>query len=255
LPIEHFEDHVEKRLSPREKGEIEAVLRLRSEAALLGRLSRSGATPRLISCGEDALGPWHRIERVRLPTLAERFASHAGPLDPAWTERATAAAFAALECLHEAADDAGPLGLVHADLSPGNVAIAEDASRAVVLDFDLAWWRDGPVRNDGAFRGTIGYVAPEVARGEPPTRRSDLFALAAALLHGVLGAAPRSRGFSGDPPFAALLAVAAEAPLLRAEDAALAVRGPGHAALLACVAFDPADRPVSAREVLGGLRG
>lgn len=244
MPVVFADDHVEKRLTSREAGEPEAVARLRAEASLLGRLSGLGITPRLLASGEDGGGPWHRLERIGVSTLAGRLERVSGPLDPAWIERASQAMFRALAALHEAADALGPLDVVHADLSPANVAIDDDASRVVLLDLDLACWREGPPR-DGAFRGTIAYVAPEVARGERPTRASDLFALAATLLHAVTGAPPRSGGGSS---FAALLAAAAEAPL--ALDAALAARGPGHAAIVACLAHTPAARPPSARAAL-----
>jgi serine/threonine protein kinase len=246
MPVETAEDHVEKRLSSREVDEPEARARLRSEAALLARLSGLGVTPRLLASGEDARGPWLRTERIRLPTLAEHLARANAALPPEWIDRAVDATFSALALLHEAADAGGPLEIAHADLSPANIAIDEDASRALLLDLDLAWWREGPLR-DRAFRGTIAYVAPEVARGERPTTQSDLFALAAALLHAATGAPPRS-GSS----FAALLAAAAEAPLVL--DANLAARGRGHAALFACLAHAPADRPASARVVLAMAR-
>ena len=249
MPVEHAEDHVEKRLSAREKGEPEAIARLRSEAALLARLSGLGVTPRLLESGEDARGPWHRVERVPFPTLAERLARAGGPLDPSWIERAIRAAFGALATLHEAADASGPLLVVHADLSPANIAIDDTGTRAVLLDLDLAWWREGPARLDGTFRGTVAYVAPEVARGERPTPQSDLFALAATFLHAVTGAPPRVGS-----TFAALLAMAPEAPQLGHEHEhareRLAARGPGHAAVIACLAQAPADRPASARAVL-----
>lgn len=253
MPIVHAEGHVEKRLTAREAREAEAVTRLRSEAALLERLGGLGITPRLLARGEDTLGPWHRTERVTLPTLAERLRTARAPLEPAWIERATRAAFRTLAALHEAADANGPLQVIHADLSPGNIAIDDSGTRAVVLDFDLASWREGSMPSDGAFRGTIDYVAPEIARGERPTQRSDLFALAATLFHAVLGAAPRSSRTDGEPSFAALLMVAAEAPLLHDEDAALAARGPGHAALVACLAHEPDRRPISARAVCATL--
>lgn len=249
MPVERAEDHVEKRLSPREKGDAEAIARLRSEAALLARLSGLGVTPRLLERGEGPSGPWHRVERVPFPTLAERLACADGPLDPSWIERAIRAAFGALATLHEAADARGPLLVVHADLSPANLAIDDTGTRAVLLDLDLAWWREGPARLDGAFRGTVRYVAPEVARGERPTPRSDLFALAATFLHAVTGAPPRVAG-----TFAALLAMAAEAVVLCREHERIATRGPGHAALIACLAHEPADRPASARAVLATSR-
>lgn len=247
MPIELADHHVVKRLSSRERNEPEAVARLRSEAAILEALSNLGATPRLLSRGENELGPWHRVERITMPTLAERLATTHGPLEPRWIERAVRSTFQALAVVHEAVDDRGPLDIVHADLGPANVGVDEVGTSAVLLDFDLAWWRDGPTR-DGAFRGTITYAAPEVARGRRPTVQSDLFSLAAALLHAVTGKAPRV-GSS----FPALLASAAEEPVLDAWSDAIRARGPGHAAVVACLAFDVADRPRSARQVIERL--
>ena len=233
MPITLAESWVEKRLSPRERGEPEARARLIAEARLLGLL-RGPSFPRLFASGEDELGPWHRVERILLPTLAERLAR--GPVGRDWLIRAIPVVFRAVADLHEATDEHGPLAVVHGDPSPANFVLDDRAERAVLLDLDLASWRDAHRPFDGAFRGTLSYVAPEVARGEPPTVRSDLFAFAASLLEGLLGHAPR-RGDS----FPALLARAAEEPL-----------DPGDAppALAACLAHDPAARPASARAAL-----
>lgn len=239
---------VDKRLSARERGEAEAVDRLRGEARLLAALG-GRVTPRLVASGEDDGGPWLRTAKLPFPTLADRIAaSGGGALDAEWVERAARAAFEALADLHEAHDAAGHLAIVHADLSPANLAIDDAGARAVLLDLELACWREAPPR-DGAFRGTVIYAAPEIARGEAPRVASDLFALAASLLHATLGAPPRQ-----GPSLAALLAAAAETPLLDERHAALAARGPGHAALLVCLAHDPGDRPASAREVAARLR-
>jgi eukaryotic-like serine/threonine-protein kinase len=233
---------IEKRLSSAERSSDEAIRRLRAETRLLGAL-RGGPTPRLLMAGEDEEGPFFRMELVPLPTLASRIEG-ARALEPAWIERAAVASFGTLATLHEAADDAGPLGIVHGDLSPSNIAFDDAGRRAVLFDLELALFRDHRTRN-GAFCGTIAYAAPEVARGEIPTVRSDLFGLAATLLAAILGTAPREAG-----TLAASIALAAERPVLEPRHAALAARGPGHAALLACLAHDPDERPGSAREVL-----
>jgi eukaryotic-like serine/threonine-protein kinase len=120
----------------------------------------------------------------------------------------------------------------------------------VILDFDLAWWRSSPPRNDGAFRGTVTYVAPEVARGEMPTQRSDLFSLGAILLHLATGVAPRTVTSS----LGAALLIAGESPLSVPNAAQLRARGPSHAAIVdLLIAHDPADRPSSAEELLKSL--
>ena len=241
----------EKRLSSRNRTEPEAVTRLRGEANLLAKLG-GRVTPRLVDTGEDARGPWLRTEKLPFPTLAHRLdaASEDGAasLDVAWVERALRAALDALATLHEAADADGPLSIVHADLSPANLAIDDAGTRAVLLDLELASWREAPASRDGSFRGTLVYCAPETARGDAPTVASDLFALAATFLHAITGAAPRS-----GPSFAALLAIAAERPLLD-EHPRLTAPGTTHAALARCLAHEPNERPRSARDALALFR-
>jgi serine/threonine protein kinase len=232
---------VEKRLSSREIREPEAVASLRAEGELL-RLLGGRSTPRLVEAGEDFL----RIALVPFPTLGDRLALDRAA-EPFFVEQAVRATLIALAALHEAEDESGPLDVVHADLSPANVAISDDGSQAVILDLGLAVHRGSPAR-DGAFRGTALYCAPEIARGERPTVQSDLFSLAASLLHVATAEPPRA-----ETSLAALIAAAAERPIVDPRRASLAARGPGHAALVACLAHDPGDRPASAREVLSRL--
>jgi serine/threonine protein kinase len=224
---------VEKRLSTRARDDAEAVARFRAEAELL-RILGGRVTPRLVESGEDERGPFLRMENVGLPTLGERMNA---ALDPAFIDRAFLTALGAIGALHE-----GEPPVVHADLSPSNIAVSDDGTRIVILDLGLAYWHGAPPR-DGAFRGTIAYAAPEVARGELPTARSDLFSLAASFLHAATGAHPHE-----ERSFAAALTAVAEIPLLDDRYLALATRGPGHAALIRCLAHDPVSRPASARE-------
>lgn len=252
----------EKRLSTRERGEAEAVARIRGEARLLSLLG-GHVTPRLVDTGDDERGPWLRTAKLPFPTLAHRLdavtatAAATGAdtpsLDFGWLERAVEAALGALAALHEAADAVGPLSIVHADVSPANLALDDAGTCAFLLDLELASWREAPSPRDGAFRGTLAYCAPETARGEPPTAASDLFSLAATFLHAMTGTAPRA-----GPSFAALLAAAAEHPLLdghpRLASGDLAARGPAHAVVARCLAHAPNERPASAREALAMLR-
>ncbi len=195
-----------------------------------------------VGCVPELLGGWPggmAMERLELSTLEA-----SGPLlrgDAAARGRTARAAFAALAAVHAARDEAGPLDMVHGDVSPANVLAGED--RVVVADFGLARWRGAPpFEHAGAFRGTLAYAAPEVARSEPFDARADDFALAASLLHVATGvplhepAAP-----------SVLLARAGTVPL----DAAHPWRTLAYSlferaiadALLACLAFDPRDRP------------
>ena len=228
---------VEKRLTTREREVPEAALRLQSEADLLAALG-GGPTPRLVGRGTDPDGPYFLMERIPFPTIAARLEQET--LGAAFAARATVAAFTALAALHEAVDARGPLAIVHADLSPANVIVDDAAARAWLLDLELACARESPPR-DGAFRGTVRYCAPEVAREEPPTVQSDLFALAATMLHLATGVVPRDA-----PSLPALLALAAETPLDLAGKSI-------PAALVKCLAHDPRDRYATARAVLAAL--
>lgn len=224
---------VEKRLSTRARDDAEAIARFKAEAELL-RILGGRVTPRLLEAGEDDRGPFLRMDNVGLPILEERMNA---AIDPAFIDRAFVACLEALAVLHE-----GDPTVVHADLSPSNLAVSDDGSKVAILDLGLAFWKGAPPR-DGAFRGTIAYAAPEVARGEMPTPRSDLFSLGAVFLHAATGEHPHE-----ERSFAAAITAVAEVPLLDDRHRALASRGPGHAAMIRCLAHDPADRPASARE-------
>ncbi len=212
----------------------EAHAMLAREARLLAVLDGRGVLA-VVERGDDFIV----TEHAALPTLGEATPSMLwGP--------ATRALFAALAALHDAADARGALHAIHGDVTPSNAFVASDGARALLGDLGLASFRDGVAPRDGAFRGSLLYCAPEVARGEAPTVAADLFALAASILHVGLAVPPRAAG-----SFAALLAVAAERRVDAYDRVALGgLPRAGHDALRACLAFDPASRPARARDVL-----
>lgn len=216
-----------KRLSARTESEAWMRTRLVAEGQLLARLE-GRATPRLVASGEDAHGPWLVLERVEGIPLAARI----GAVDPAWVALAARAAFGALGLLHAE-------GIVHGDLSPDNVMLSADATRATLLDFGLAVWPGAPAMPAGPFRGTLLYAAPEVVRGETPDARSDAFALAATLLHLASSEPPRT----GVTQAAMLLAAGEQSIEPWARSAAAALPPALAEALVACCAFDRDARP------------
>lgn len=87
-----------------------------------------------------------------------------------------------LHAAHEARNDRGErLELVHRDVSPQNVLVGTDGVPRL-LDFGVAK-ASGRLQTtrDGQLKGKLAYMAPEQVRGEPITRRSDVYAAAVVL--------------------------------------------------------------------------
>lgn len=121
--------------------------------------------------------PIIEMERLDGETLRDRIAR--GPLD---VQETVALALQMTDAL----DAAHAKGIVHCDLTPGNV-FRTARGAAKILDFGIATLESTEER-DGAILGTAGYMSPEQALGHAVDARTDLFSLGAVLYAMATGA-------------------------------------------------------------------
>ncbi|NMH91112.1 serine/threonine protein kinase, partial [Pseudonocardia bannensis] len=137
-------------------------------------------------------------------------------------------------------------GVVHRDIKPGNVLIAEDG-RAKITDFGVSRAVDDvQLTRTGMIAGTPAFLAPEVARGQEPTSASDVFALGATLYAAVEGQPP----FGLDDNAYALLHKVATGAVRPPTEA-----GPLTALLMRLLSNEPEERPTAsqARDALAAV--
>ncbi|MCX5747493.1 MAG: serine/threonine-protein kinase, partial [Proteobacteria bacterium] len=100
----------------------------------------------------------------------------------------------ALAYAHAVTDPLGtPLGLVHRDVTPGNVLVAWSGD-VRLTDFGIAFAHGRAEKTlDGTTKGTPLFMAPEQVLGEPIDPRADVFALGCVLHTLVVGASPQAQ--------------------------------------------------------------
>lgn len=73
--------------------------------------------------------------------------------------------------------DGRPMGIVHRDVSPGNVFITH-SGEVKLVDFGIAKVLSSTrTTRTGMLKGKLGYMSPEQVRGAPLDRRSDVFSI------------------------------------------------------------------------------
>lgn len=203
---------------------------MRREASLAARL-RHPHIVELLHAGELPDGrPFLVLERVVGASLDEQ----ADGMTSAEIARLGAELLDALTYAHDA-------GVLHLDLSPGNVLIRTDGA-AMLTDFGLAAPRDGRGGLATFVAGTPGYLSPEQALGSGIGPRADLFGVGALLYRLIAGFPPHG---GADSTEALHRTLHGEVLPLRAR-AGLAFHPDALALVTRLISRDPEHRPPSA---------
>lgn len=212
------------------------------EVRILARLTHPGVVS-VLDLGETRQANGTARAFFTMPLLTGGPITALGPLEDAPGALAhflTAAAFAAraLGYIHAQ-------GIVHRDLTPGNILL-DDAGMPRIMDFGLVALSEQSrqLTRSGVTLGTPAYMAPEQARGVGVGPRSDLYALGAVLYRVACGSPP----FVGDSDQSVLFQhVYEKVPDPR--DLNPAVPDAVARVLLALLAKNPDDRPESGEAV------
>jgi serine/threonine protein kinase/tetratricopeptide (TPR) repeat protein len=178
----HLDRDVAIKLLPPERDNAAATKRLVREARAASALNHPNICT-VYDVDERDGQPYIVMELIPGETLAARMAGQPLPL---------AVLLDVAIGIADALDAAHALGIIHRDLKPANIMITP-RGHPKVLDFGLAQRLDTDVTasrrptEEGVTVGTVGYMSPEQARGEPLDARTDIFSYGLLLFEMVTG--------------------------------------------------------------------
>ncbi len=214
--------------------------RLRREASAARKVSSPNVI-RIHDLGETKDGLMYiSMEYFPGKTLGDILDTR-GTLTPKLTQEIIGQICNGLEAAHDA-------GVVHRDLKPQNVLVAE-RNAVKLIDFGLAKtaFMSGMTAT-GLILGTPYYMSPEQVRGKDVDARSDIYSLGALTYHAVTGEPP----FQAETPIAVGFAHCSETArppkTLRGS-----LSDQLNDVIMAALSKDPRDRPQSAAEFRDAL--
>jgi hypothetical protein len=214
-----------KVISPELAGNADFRVRFAREAAAAHQVGGL-YTAEVVDWSVDGAMPWLATAFVRGPSLEEAVAG-GGPLKQDAVLDLAAGLAEGLAAIHAA-------GVVHRDLKPTNVILAEDGPR--VIDFGIARSADDTaLTRTGQVIGSPVFMSPEQAEGREVGPASDIFSLGSVLAFAAAGRPP----FGSDRLASLLYQIVHREPDLDQ------VPNPLRALIGRCLAKDPADRPTA----------
>lgn len=241
--------HALKVLLPQFSSSPDIVARFEREAVAAGNI-QSPHVAAATDFGRLPDGSFFLVmEFVNGRTL--RGALEGAPFDPVRALHITKGIASALLAAHG-------VGIVHRDIKPENIMLVErggDPDFVKVLDFGIAKLEGAgpglaaaPLTQAGAVIGTLDYMSPEQALGQPVDARSDLYSVGVVLYEMLAGNAP----FTGNAMTMLRQRVVGDAPELP-PSVAVDVHPRVSNLLRRLLAKVPDDRVASAAELLAGI--
>ena len=206
-------------------------VRFRREVEAARKVSGLYTAP-LVDADLDGPTPWLATAYIPGPSLADAVAAH-GPLPLASVLMLAAGLSESLTAIHAT-------GVVHRDLKPSTVLLADDGPR--VIDFAISRGAEASTPTHTGPVGWPGFVSPEQAEGGQVGPPSDVFSLGAVLTFAATGHGPFGAGFTA----AMRYHVGHDTPAL--DDVPAEIRP----LVERCLAKDPSQRP-TARDLLAEL--
>ncbi len=239
-----------KRLNPEVEQDPEFVNMFLDETWMTAAIA-SPHVVRVESWGRDELGMYLAVELVQGVSLSRLMKESRAKKEP-FAER-TVAYIVSQVCSGLAAAhalkgrDGQPLGLVHRDLTPGNILVGFDGV-VKIADFGIAKAEERLTSTRiGTMKGKPAYMAPEQARGGTIDLRADVFSVGVVTYELLAGRRP----WGGDNDLEMLLNVTTKDPTPLAE---LRSVSPVFLEITArCLARDAARRFANADEIRGAL--
>jgi serine/threonine-protein kinase len=228
-----------------------AVTRFRREAEAAANL-RSKHTVELYDFGVTADGTLYLVMEFLEGMDLETLVRQNGPLPSGRVVHI-------LRQVCESLDEAHATGLVHRDIKPANIHLGRVGLRhdfVKVLDFGLVKETASSKMGDSLSTipgqlalGTPGYMAPEMALGEPIDGRADIYALGCVAYYLITG----ELVFEADTAVQMIARHLQTAPIPPSERTDKPVSPDLERLILKCLAKDPAARPQTAAQLIQAL--
>jgi len=213
------------------------------EAEAIGRLSEHDQIVSLLGSGTSDRGEPYLLMPLMVGSAQQTLDDH-GPMR--WDK-----ALDLLLLVCDAIDHAHSKGVIHRDIKPANILL-DSEGRPYVADFGIAKLVDGAQTMSSQIAATPSFAPPERFRGEPASKQSDVYSLAASYVALVTGGAPFS-ATDHETPEAVMRRVLDESPIAL-ETAGLDVPSAVARVITAAMSKQPNDRPATARELANELK-